>query len=101
VLVIGEGVVQRAALLRLQVRIALDDRAQRQHIERIEPDATVTWTGTRHDSLSTAAGMARKSVVGAPEVRKYPQANGWTLSRFRDADGGLTIIDVLRQRHAS
>ncbi len=68
-------------------------------VGRIEPDATVTWNDTRYDSLSTAAGMARKSVVGAPPGREYPQTNGWTFWRFRDADGRLVVIDVLRQRH--
>jgi hypothetical protein len=68
---------------------------------RIEPDGSVTWNGTRYDSLSTAAGMARKSVVGAPPGREYPQTNGWTFWRFRDAAGELAVVDVLRQRHAS
>ncbi len=66
---------------------------------RIEADGTVTWNGSAFDSLSTAAGMARKSIVGAPPGREYPQTNGWTFWRFRDSDGGLVLVDVLRQRH--
>jgi len=66
---------------------------------RIEADATVTWNGSAYDSLSTAGGMARKSIVGAPPGREYPRTNGWTFWRFRDADGQLVIVDVLRQRH--
>jgi hypothetical protein len=66
---------------------------------RIEADLNVTWNGAAYDSLSTAGGMARKSIVGAPAGREYPQTNGWTFWRFRDADGNLTFVDALRQRH--
>jgi hypothetical protein len=43
--------------------------------------------------------MARKSNVGAPPGREYPQTNGWTFWRFRDTDGHLAFVDALRQRH--
>ena len=66
---------------------------------RIEADLTVTWNGTTYDSLSIAGGMARKSIVGAPPGREYPQTNGWTFWRFRDTDGNLAFVDALRQRH--
>ena len=66
---------------------------------RIEADDNVTWNGTTYDSLSTAAGMARKSIVGSPPGRGYPQTNGWTFWRFRDTDGRLVFVDALRQRH--
>lgn len=65
---------------------------------RIEADGTVTWNGSAYDSLSTAGGMARKSIVGAPPGREYPQTNGWTFWRFMDSDGSLVLVDVLRQR---
>ncbi len=64
----------------------------------VEADGTVTWNGASYDSLSTAAGMARKSIVGAPPGREYPQTNGWTFWRFRDSDGSLVLVDALRQR---
>ena len=38
-------------------------------------------------------------IVGAPPGREYPQTNGWTFWRFRDADGNLAFVDALRQRH--
>ena len=66
---------------------------------RIEADGNVTWNGATYDSLSTAAGMARKSIVGAPPGREYPQTNGWTFWHFRDEDGRLVFVDALRQRH--
>lgn len=66
---------------------------------RIEADGTVLWDGAVFDSLSTAAGMARKSIIGAPPGREYPQTNGWGFWRFRDSDGRLVPVDELRQRH--
>jgi hypothetical protein len=83
------------------VRLPLDiETAYKGHqlTARIEADASVTWNGTRYESLSLAGGMARKSIVGAPPGRDYPQTNGWTFWRFRDADGRLVFVDVLRQR---
>ncbi len=65
---------------------------------RIEADGRVAWNGVTYDSLSIAGGMARKSIVGAPPGREYPPTNGWTFWRFRDSDGSLAFVDVLRQR---
>ncbi len=66
----------------------------------IELDGRVHFEGAAYESLSTAGGMARKSVVGAPEGRDYPQTNGWTFWRYRDeATGDLRAIDELRQRY--
>jgi len=64
----------------------------------IQEDGTVIFGGESYDSLSTAAGMARKSVIGAPPGRKYPQTNGWTFWKFPDPQTGqLKEIDNLRQ----
>ena len=66
----------------------------------IQEDGTVVVDGKPYDSLSTAAGMARKSVIGAPPGRPYPQTNGWTFWRFRDPQTGkLLEIDDLRQKY--
>jgi predicted type IV restriction endonuclease len=84
------------------VRLPLDiETTYRGHelVARIEADGNVTWNGATYDSLSTAAGMARKSIVGAPPGREYPQTNGWTFWRFHDSDGRLAFVDELRQRH--
>ena len=60
----------------------------------------VVWDGAPYDSPSTAAGMARRSVIGAPEGRAYPQTNGWSFWQYRDAETGrLCYIDELRQRY--
>lgn len=64
------------------------------------PDGGVEFDGTRYDSLSTAAGMARRTVIGAPEGRAYPQTNGWSFWRFADPTTGAAMdIDQLRQRY--
>lgn len=60
----------------------------------------IVWDGTPYDSPSTAAGMARKSVIGAPEGRAYPQTNGWAFWQFHDPEAGhLCYIDELRQQY--
>jgi hypothetical protein len=66
---------------------------------RVEADGSVAFGGQRYDSLSTAGGVARASVPGAPSDRDYPQTNGWIFWRFRDTDGRLKPIDDLRQRY--
>jgi hypothetical protein len=51
------------------------------------------------ESLSTAGGMARKSVIGAPPGRPYPQTNGWSFWHYRDAASGelRSVDELLRQ----
>jgi len=65
---------------------------------RIERDGRVSFDGDTYNSVSVAAAMARKSVIGAAPGRKYPQTNGWTFWRFRDRDGALRELSVLRER---
>jgi len=64
----------------------------------IQEDGTVIFGGESYDSLSTAGGMARKSIIGAPPGRKYPQTNGWTFWKYRDPQTGKPEeIDALRR----
>ena len=64
----------------------------------MEQGGAVTFGGASYDSLSTAGGMARKSVIGAPEGRPYPQTNGWIFWQFKDPKtGDLRDMDSLRQ----
>lgn len=66
----------------------------------IQSDGTVSVSGEVYDSLSTAGGMARKSVIGSPAGKAYPRTNGWTFWKFRDTETGRLIeIDVLRQKY--
>ena len=55
------------------------------------------FTGNAYDSLSTAGGVARKSVVGSPPGRDFPQTNGWIFWQFRGPDGTLRVLDDLRR----
>ena len=50
-----------------------------------------------YDSLSTAGGIARKSVTGAPLGQAYPQTNGWTFWFYRDAATGELRQQYLRR----
>lgn len=68
---------------------------------RIEADGRVTFAGEAYNSVSVAAAMARKTVIGAQPGRKYPQTNGWTFWRFRDRDGAYRELSVLRERYAA
>ena len=66
----------------------------------IHNDGTVGVSGESYDSLSTAGGIARKSGIGSPAGKPYPQTNGWTFWKFRDSETGRLIeIDVLRQKY--
>jgi hypothetical protein len=64
---------------------------------QIKTDSKVVWNGETYESLSTAAGMARKSIIGTRPGRAYPQTNGWTFWHIRDAEGNLRALDDLRQ----
>lgn len=64
---------------------------------RIEGPSRIVVDGQSCDSLSTAGGIARRSVKGATPGRAYPQTNGWTFWEYRGPDGGLRLLDGLRR----
>ena len=66
----------------------------------IQRNGKVEFAGKQYDSLSTAAGMARKTVIGSPPDRPYPQTNGWSFWQYRDKETGeLREMDHLRQQY--
>jgi hypothetical protein len=65
----------------------------------VEQNGKVMFAGEAYDSLSTAGGMARKQVIGAPLDRPYPQTNGWTFWQYRDEKGSLQPVETLRKRY--
>ncbi|MEK6190911.1 MAG: restriction endonuclease [Chloroflexota bacterium] len=65
---------------------------------RIELDGQVSFGGKRYQSLSVAAGQARRTVIGSPQGRVYPQTNGWTFWHFLDYNGRWEELDQLRRR---
>lgn len=64
---------------------------------RIETAQRIVVGTTAFDSLSTAGGMARKAVPGAPTRQPHPQTNGWTFWEYRAADGTRRQLDTLRR----
>ena len=64
---------------------------------RIEGPDRVIFAGEAYDSLSTAGGVARKSVAGSFPGRDIPQTNGWTFWEYRGPDGSLHELDSLRR----
>jgi hypothetical protein len=85
-----------AGLLRLPVEVEHRYRGT-DLIARIEGPSQVVFAGQVYDSLSTAGGIARRSVAGAPTGRPYPQTNGWTFWQYHRADGSLAYLDELRR----
>jgi hypothetical protein len=64
---------------------------------RIDGPTRIVFDGRAYDSLSVAAAMARKGIIGSPPGRPYPQTNGWTFWQYRREDGDLRVIDHLRR----
>jgi hypothetical protein len=64
---------------------------------RIEGSGRIVFNAVAYDSLSTAGGVARKSVAGAFPGRDIPQTNGWTFWQCRGSDGRLLALDDLRR----
>jgi len=66
----------------------------------IQQNGKVEFAGEQYDSASTAAGMARKTVIGSPPDRPYPQTKGWTFWQYRDKETGeLHEMDQLRKQY--
>lgn len=67
-------------------------------VARIEAADRIVFAGTAYESLSTAGGIGRKSIVGSPPGRDYPQTNGWTFWEYRSSDGARHPLDDLRRQ---
>src|SRR5215211_4646871 len=77
--------------------LKLEKEYKGRHLEaEVQQDGTIVFDGDSYRSLSLAAAFARKSIIGAPVGRKYPQTNGWVFWKCRDPETGkLEEIDVL------
>ena len=93
------GQLIQAGLIRAPLRIEREYKGV--HLSAlVRQDGKVEFDGQVYESPSTAAGMARKSVIGAPSGRPFPQTNGWTFWMYSDEDGGrLRQIDNLRRHY--
>ncbi len=72
----------------------------RDFIAQIESDGRVTFDGVTYNSLSEAAGSARRSVIGNSTGHRYPPTNGWQFWQITTDAGSVGYIDVLRERYA-
>lgn len=86
-----------AGLLRLPLEISRHYRGA-DLLARIEAADQIVFAGQPYDSLSTAGGMARKSVAGPFKGPTVPQTNGWTFWKYRTADGERHPLDDLRRQ---
>jgi len=88
-----------AGLIRPPLEIERDYKGK--HLAAvIRQDGKVEFSGETYDSLSTAAGIARKTVTGSPPGTPYPSTNGWTFWQYRDAaTGELQPLDLLRKQY--
>jgi hypothetical protein len=102
---VGEGTPWRhvtleqlidASLIRLPFAIEHRYRGV-ELVARIESANRIVFGGQPFDSLSTAGGVARKSVAGSFPGRDIPQTNGWTFWQYRATDGRLLTLDDLRR----
>ncbi len=80
--------------------LALERRYKGAKLEAvIDVSGQVVVDGMAYTSPSTAAGMARKKIIGARPGRKYPQTNGWTFWKYRDpASADLKELNELRKQ---
>ena len=85
--------IVRAGLVRLPLEIQKDYKGHHL-VGRITLREMRRGEGAS-TALSTAAGMARASVIGIPPVVKYPQTNGWIFWQFVDVNGSVKSLDVL------
>ncbi len=75
--------------------LKLEKEYKGRHLEaEVQQDGTIVFDGEAYTSLSLAAAFARKSIIGAPAGRKYPQTNGWVFWKYHDLrTGRLEEID--------
>lgn len=80
--------------------LELENHTRGHHLTaQIQDDGTVLCVGNRYDSLSRAAGMALMSINITTRGQKWAARNGWVFWQFKDDDGRLQPIDVLRKRY--
>jgi hypothetical protein len=60
---------------------------------KLLPDGSIEFQGSRFDSCSSAAEMARSTVVG-----KRLNTNGWVFWQYQDEQGQKCTLDQARKR---
>ncbi len=97
----GVSVIDLIQANLIEPPLKLEKEYKGRHLEaEVQQDGTIVFDGEAYRSLSLAASYARKSIIGVPEGRKYPQTNGWVFWKYHDpGTGKRDEIDVLRQRY--
>ena len=87
--------LKKAGLIRLPLKL---ERTYRGNLltATIETDGSIVFAGEQYDSLSAAAGKAKQSILGSA---RPPATNGWKFWQFRDTDGKLQKVEVLRRKY--
>ena len=62
----------------------------------IDKNGRVEFGGEVYDSLSTAAGAARATVIGMRNDGRAPHTNGWSFWKIPEPDGHLVPVNELR-----
>ena len=65
----------------------------------IDKNGRVQFGKDSYDSLSTAAGAARATMIGLRKNGRVPSTNGWTFWKIPDQDGKLVPVNALRLRY--
>lgn len=87
-----------AGMLRPPIQLEKDYKGHHL-IATILEDGQIDFGGDVYNSLSISAAMARKTIVGAPPGREYPQTNGWEFWKIKNPDTGkIEEIDTIRQK---
>ncbi len=68
-------------------------------VAQLESNGTITWEGKRYNSPSGAGDAALTSVKGRTSKGANRSTDGWGFWSFKDHDGVLKALDVLRQRY--
>ncbi len=68
---------------------------------RIDRHGRVKFKNDVYDSLSSAAGAARASVIGLREDGRSPHTNGWTFWNLPGPGGEPTPLEDLRRQFLS
>ncbi len=74
-------------------------RGDHRVLAQLETNGKITWQGVEYTSLSAAGGAALTSIIGHNAKGGSRATDGWEFWCFRDGDGSLKAINILRQRY--
>jgi predicted type IV restriction endonuclease len=87
-----------AGLIEMPLQVEREYKGERV-TARIESAGEIVYGQISFRSLSQAGTAARKAILRLPTEAKGPATNGWTFWKFRDNEGALKPMDVLRRKY--